>query len=150
VPIAAALLVVQGILGLVGLAVSFTLRDVLSDKPMTADAIAAQLAGGAPNMSVFGVGFAVLLSVSCLVLAVFVLRGSNRARIAAWVFSGLGLLGFGLSAVSFAPSAAKRPVPHWYLEYSGAVSLLVLVIYAAIVVLVLRPSTSDYFARRPA
>jgi len=150
VTIAAALLVVQAILGLVGLAVSSAFRDILGEEKMSANAIAKQLSEGPTNISLFGVGCSVLLSVIFLVLAAFVLRGSNPTRISAWVLSGLGLLCFGVGGLYSTPSAAKQSGPRWYLEYSAAVSVLTLAIYAAIIVLLaLRPS-NEYFAKRPA
>jgi preprotein translocase subunit Sss1 len=150
VTIVAVLLVVQAILGLVGLAMSFALRDVLGGEATTANAIAKQFAGGATTTSLFGVGCSVLLAITCLVLAAFLVRGANPARVAAWVFSAIGVFGFAVSNIYSAPSAVKQPVPQWYLEYSGAASLLVLAIYAAIIVLALRPSTNEYFAKRTA
>jgi hypothetical protein len=150
VTIAATVLIAQAILGLVGIAVSFTFRDNLLEEKINASAIAKHLAGVPTDISLFGVGCSVLLSVIFLVLAVFVLRGSNRARITAWVFSGLGLL-LGGRILFNSPSPAKEG-PGWY-EANSAVAivlLLALTIHVAIIVLLAMRPCNVYFARRRA
>jgi 4-hydroxybenzoate polyprenyltransferase len=150
IPIAAALLATQAILALAGLAVSFAYRDILREEKVSADTIAKHLAGEPAAMSLFGIGCSVLLSVIFLVLAAFVLRGSNPGRIAALMFSGLGVL-FGLFRILLGSPSPARSGPGWYEANSAvaSIALLALVVYAAIIVLLaLRPS-DEYFARRP-
>jgi hypothetical protein len=150
VTIAATVLIAQAILGLVGIAVSFTFRDNLLEEKINASAIGKHLAGVPTDISLFGVGCSVLLSVIFLVLAAFVLRGSNPARITAWVFSGLGLL-LGGRILFNSPSPAKEG-PGWY-EANSAVAivlLLALTIHVAIIVLLAMRPCNVYFARRRA
>jgi hypothetical protein len=144
--IAAILLVVQAVLELTDLALSFALRDLLGGE-MTADALAKQLSEGPTNISWLGVSTSVLMSAIFVVLAALVLRGDATARVAAWVFAGLGLLGFAAGALFSTPAPANPSVPGWYLEYSGLAAALTLVAYVAIIVL-LAPRPSG-FARRP-
>jgi hypothetical protein len=156
VTIAAALLVVLAILETVDLAISFSLRDVLGDQ-----GIQRQLSEGPTSISPAGVGLVVLMSVVFLVLARFVLRGSNLARIVAGLFSCLCLVAFFVAAMSATPMSATpmsatpatpgaepQLEPQWYLNYSAPATLLTLASYVAIIVLLaLRPS-DRYFTKR--
>ncbi len=135
--LAASLLAGQAVLVLAGLAVSLPYRDALGADNLDADALAAQLSGGTANLSAAGVGFAVALAATFLALAVFVWRGSDPARIAAYALSGGYVLAFLVGGTFGAPSPAKA-VPDWYLTYSAAASLLALVMSAAVVVLLIR------------
>lgn len=145
VTIAAALLAVQAILGLTGLALAVLLR---ADRSNTY-AITDQFVGGPTNLSPLGVAFAVLLAGVYLGLAGFVLRGSGPARPLALAFCGLAPLWFFLGEAVRIPSVVTQRDPQWYLDYSGFASLLALAIYAAIIALLAWRPSNEYFARRP-
>jgi hypothetical protein len=150
VTIAAALLAVQAIAGLAGIAVSFAYRDNLLAQKMSVTAIATHLAGRASDFSVFGVGCAVLLAAIFVVLAASMLRGRNPARVAAVALSGLGAL-CGARLLYGSPASAKEG-PSFY-EVNSAVDftlILTLLLHVAIIVLALRPSASAYFGKRRA
>jgi hypothetical protein len=149
VTIAALLLAAQAVIGLVGLTVSYALRDAVGETTMSANAIAKQFAEGPTNLSPLGVGCSVLLAGTFLALTAFVLRASDPGRIAARVLSVAGLLLFVAGGLFSVPSPAKPSVPGWYSTYSAVGSLLGLAIAVAIIVLLAPRLSNGYFAKRP-
>jgi hypothetical protein len=93
-------------------------------------------------------GCGVLVSILFVVLGVLVLRGNNAARITVWVFSGLSLLCLGVGAASSVLSPTMQFAPGWYRTYSLVSLVLSLVVNVAIIVLLARRPSNDYF-RKP-
>jgi hypothetical protein len=128
--------------------------------PGEIDSVASLITVGVVLASVLSLLFAALL----LGLALGNLRGSNAARIATWVVSGLGLLCgcCGLVGVigqgSLAGGTAARTAdelgralvdayPSWWLALNGGLSAAQALGYIAVAVLLALPAANAYFGR---
>lgn len=163
---AAALQILLFVLSVVGVTLTLTygadvteaMRANLEAQGAAPDIVNSMSAGDDALSLVFNMapGLAVLI------LAFFVLRGSNGARITTWVISGLMLLcsigGVGIMAligassvdgVDFAEAteAGLAAVPSWYNAFS-TVSLVVSVLaYLLVIILLALPASNDYFRK---
>ncbi len=118
--------------------------------------------------AVVGVVLDVVIVVLLVLLAAFNLRGNNGMRITTWVVTGLGVLCFGCGAISgglqgrFSVSgsgnvssqqlnaAAQRmqdALPGWYHGESMALSVLSLLICAAVIILLAMPASNQFFRK---
>ena len=109
-----------------------------------------------------GIGVDVVVVVVFILMAVYVLRGSNAWRITAWVISGLGVLctlcgvgGAGLSRInssnltSAQSQELKDAVPAWARDGQIAVNLLIAIALIAVIILLALPAANDFFRRPP-
>ncbi|MDT5036866.1 MAG: hypothetical protein QOE03_2051 [Micromonosporaceae bacterium] len=145
---AAALIFVSVALGIIQLIVMLASRSVIEDivrhqpssgmDPSTAVNIQLGIGGGC----------GLVVSILFAVLGVLVLRGNNAARITVWVLSGLSLLCLGIGAASNALNPSMQFAPGWYRAYSIVSLVLSLVLNVAIIVLLARRPSNDYF-RKP-
>lgn len=131
------LMYVSAALSLVSMVVVFFTKDALEDSLRKADP---QLSDARIEQAlnaglVFAVVFGIIFTVLWLVLASFVRKGANWARIVTWVLAGLSVL-----SVVF---LFGQPPLNLVLGLVG-----VLVSIAIIVLLALKPS-SEYFSARP-
>lgn len=121
-----------------------------------------------PFATYFAAGIAVLLVIAYLVLAVFVGKGKQWARITSWVVVGLFGVCCGLAGVaslgasgSFgnmgAPSGIDQEkitadtaalLPEWLTPVTTTLSIVSLVASIAIVVLLLLPPSNPYFRKQ--
>ncbi len=109
-----------------------------------------------------GIGVDIVVVVVFVLMAVYVLKGSNAWRITAWVIAGLGVLctlcgigGAGISRVSSGNLTSaqtqelKDAVPAWVRDGQIAVNVLIAIALIAIIILLALPAANDFF-RRPA
>lgn len=155
VTLAAALMMLQVLLGLIGSIVLVVSRDSLKA------AITKQLLTD-PNVSrsdidlqtlidttwtismVVGIGVALVSAIVFSLLALFNLRGKNVARIITWVICGLLLCCSPFSLYNLT-SVDTSVMPGWYVPYTIAVVVLNLLIYIGIIVLLLLPPSNRFF-----
>jgi hypothetical protein len=154
VTLAAALMVAQVLLSLLGTIIAVTNQDILRS---VAEASAEQqgASGATPSVDtlvtislVTIIGFALVIAIAFLVLTLFILRGSNVARIITWVVCGLFLCCTGYSGVS-ALSMQDVELPGWYTAFSTASALIQLLIYIGVIVLLALPPSNSYFKPKP-
>ena len=131
------LMYLQVVLGVIGMIVVVLTRDALKTtiregNPRLTES---QVDTALNAALVFAIIVGLIFTVLYLVLARFVRKGANWARIVTWIIAGLGVL----STVG----AFGQPALNVVLAVVGAVVNIVL-----IVLLALRPS-SEYFAARP-
>lgn len=103
-------------------------------------------------------------AVVTLILAFFVLRGSNGARIASWVVSGLMLLcslaGIGIlgllsgveaDGIDFAAAteAGMDAVPSWYNLFGNVGGIVTMLAHLLIIILLALPVSNRYFRKDP-
>ncbi|HIW64177.1 MAG TPA: hypothetical protein H9881_17125 [Candidatus Stackebrandtia excrementipullorum] len=108
------------------------------------------------------VTLSLLPSVVMLVLAFFVLRGANGARITTWVFSGLMLLcslagigilgllgGFQAEGIDFGAvtEAGVDAVPGWYNLFTTVGGIVMVLAYLLIIILLALPASNEYFRK---
>lgn len=175
VTLAAAVMVVMGIVGLVNaLAGLATMQGIVERfriaaqrtgaSPSDIDAISAFAWATVIVAALVGVVLAVLL----IVLAVGNLRGSNGARIATWIVCGLGLIcgccglvvAIGQSAVPVSAAAGDRVTqdllraltaeyPSWWVWLNAGLSAAQALGYLVVALLLALPAASAFFRRTP-
>jgi hypothetical protein len=115
---------------------------------------------------IFAVLFAVLFAVVLAGLAYGLLKGSNGARIATWVISGIAILCdccstlfyFGANGINITTGgqndlqaqlaqAQLDAFPAWFLATAGGISLLQLLGYIAVAVLLALPAANAFFKK---
>jgi hypothetical protein len=121
----------------------------------------AGIAGGAVVALLFSIGFAIL--------AIYVGRGKNPARIVTWVLTGLSVCcgGIGLvtsatgtsfgggSSANGAPSQAEiqrainEALPSWYHGVTLTLGVIGLLIALAVLILLMLPASNEFFRKRP-
>lgn len=132
------------------------------------DKTAAETAGSIASVAVFaGAAFAIVLAIVYLVLAIFVGKGKQWARITAWVFGGLAICCNGFGAASGALSSSMSGMgsqpgidqekineqmaamqPSWLAPVSIAMSVAGLILGIALVILLLLPPSHPYFRKQ--
>jgi hypothetical protein len=113
------------------------------------------------------VGIELLIIAGFAVLAIFVNRGAQPARIVTWVLSGLAVLCLGcgslvnaivpslLSADTSGQGAAaaelleiiRNNTPDWIYYLSSALNILVVLMLLAVIILLALPAANDYFRK---
>jgi MFS family permease len=112
-----------------------------------------------------GVAVAALFIVGAVLLAVFLGRGKNPARIVTWVLSGIGVLcfGCGLAFSGIASSMNTNPandpdlealtrkiedaIPGWQAAVSTVIGVLVLLALIGVIVLLALPASNEFFRK---
>lgn len=175
VTVAASLMILMAAVGLANVIIGLASMNGIVDRFRIAaartdatrsdiDGMVALLRGSLILAAVAGIIVAALLTM----LAVGNLRGSNGARIATWIVSGLGLLCgccglavvVGQRAVTLTPSgdaqvtedlfrALNDAYPTWWVGLSGGLSAAQAVGYLVIALLLATPAANAFF-RRPA
>jgi hypothetical protein len=160
---AAALHLVSIVLGLLSIgAVQDVFEAEFANDP---DAEAAQVAF---NIAIYvSVGVGVLLAAGATILGVLVGKGKNPARIVTWVLAGIGVLCFGCGTIFNAAGGAlndqmaqnadpealelqrriEAAVPAWQNTVSIVISILLLIIYLAIIILLALPASNEFFRK---
>jgi hypothetical protein len=99
--------------------------------------------------------FGLLLIAGYAVLAAFLAKGRQVARILTWVFGGIGIIVefVGLSPSYFTTTApvdaAGEPIPAWIYPTVGTTTALTLVGLIIAVGLLAMPTAHDYFRKPP-
>jgi len=163
---AAALQILLFVLSVVGVTLTLTygsdvteaMRANLESQGAAPDIVNSMSAGNDP----VSLAFNIAPGLAVLILAFFVLRGSNGARITTWVISGLMLLcsigGFGLMAligssdvdgVDFAAAteAGLAAVPSWYNAFSTISLVISVLAYLLVIILLALPASNEYFRK---
>jgi hypothetical protein len=86
----------------------------------------------------------VVVVIVLAVLAVFLLRGSNVARIVTWVFAGLGMCLSAIGLVSANLNSGTK-LPSAYIVTSGVLGGLQFLVSIAVVVLLALPPSNAFF-----
>ncbi len=147
VTLAAGLLLLQVVLTVIGTVISLANQDMVLDA--VREQSESQPAGGPDpetiaNISTYvGIGFAVVGAILFIVLAMFLLRGSNAARITTWVICGLFLCCVGFSGIGAATSVGTYP--GWFVAYQFGSVAISAIVYIGVIVLLLLPASNDYF-----
>lgn len=151
VTLAAGLMLLQVLLSLIGVVIALSNRDILTD--------AAREQAASQNSDVdvdtittfaiaFTVGFALIVSIAFVVLAMLLLRGNNVGRIITWVVCGLFLCCSGYGVIGSVTNLDNYP--SWYATYLVSSSVISLLIYIGVIVLLLLPASNAYFKPKPA
>jgi len=142
------------------------LKQFYADHPELNSSNATEVASNA-----VGVAIQVLVLVGLVVLAVFVSRGSQPARVVTWVLSGLGALCLGCAALANAvvPSllngasgssndqatttkelldVVRANTPDWQYYLSNALAVLLVLALILVIILLAVPAANDYFRKQ--
>jgi hypothetical protein len=175
VTIAAGLMLLMALLGVVGAVASLAMMNRLVDRfrerAARTDATANEIdtiAGIIRGFSIISAIVGTLIALVLVGLAVGNLRGSNASRIATWVLCGIGILCgccglFGVLAqnnFTFSGTSDDRTAeelgraladasPGWWTALSGALSVGQALGYIAVAVLLALPAANAFF-RKPA
>ena len=140
VTLAVRLMFLNAALGLIGVIILFatkdTLRDQLRDKNL--DKSTSDIDNLVNTAVTIGLVIGIIFLVLYVLLAIQVGKGKNWARITTWVFAGLGVLSALSSLAQTAPALSKT------------FSLIGGVIDVAIIVLLARSASNEYFRKRTA
>lgn len=130
------LMYLSAVLGIIGLIATLSTKDALRDSIKESQSgLSASELDTAVNIALgLAIVFGIVFTVLWLILANFVRKGHNWARIVTWVLAGLGVL----SVVGI----IGQPALNIVLALVGVV-----IDIAIIVLLAIRPS-SDYFSQR--
>jgi hypothetical protein len=125
----------------------------------------ADTAGTAATIAVIiGIAISVIFAIGTAVLALFVGRGKNPARIVTWVLAGIGVLCYGCSIASTAASEAmmgsvgtqdaelqqriEDAVPGWVNAATAAMSIVLMLALLAVIILLALPASNDFFRKQ--
>jgi hypothetical protein len=129
--------------------------------------VATDATGGSVTTIVLA-GFTIAIVIAFAVLAVFVGRGSQPARVVTWVLSGLGVLCYSCVLLGQAAAPAllrstggdenveatrellelvREHTPDWQYYLDLLLSLFVLVALTAVIILLAVPAANDYFRK---
>ena len=150
VTVAAALMLLVILLSMVSLFVGLAntdatrdaIRRSLEDNGQSADEGAVDTA--VTVSKIIGFGITLLIVAAFVVLAIFVLRGINPARIITWVLCGVFFLCGGFGLVSTLGGQADY-LPGGYVAFTVATSVLSALLYLGIIALLALPASSAYF-----
>jgi hypothetical protein len=147
VTLAAGLLLLQVVLSVIGTVISIANRDLIIDAAK--EQAESQPSGGPDPETIagigiyVGIGFAVVGAILFVTLAMFLLRGSNAARITTWVVCGLFLCCLGFSGIGALTSTGSYP--GWFVAYQFASVAISAIVYIGVIVLLLLPASNNYF-----